>query len=571
MGPPEIGARKRILAFLLLAVLFSGILLFRVGWLESYHGQNLREKALRVRLRAVPVQAPRGTILDREGRVLATSLGSFGVYAVPAQVSDKAGAARTLSGILEAPALILLSRLQQSAAVVWLKRHASQELVSRLREAGLPGIGVVPEARRFYPSGTLAAQVLGFAGSDNQGLEGVELSADHYLTGKAGAIRVEMDALNRQMPWAIRTYTPPVAGDTVVLSLDSHLQLIAERAARQAQSATGATGVSILVMDPNSGEILALANSPAYNPNAFGEYPSKDWRDPVVSDTFPPGSTFKPITLAAALQEKVVSANSRFYDPGYIKVTGVPIRCWKDAGHGSVDLAQVVANSCNIGFVIMGEKLGTSTFYRYLRAFGLLSRLGVDLPGEAKSIYPAEKSVRPVDLAVMAFGQTLAVTPLQLLTAISVIANGGELVRPHVVREVISAAGKVVKPPERVVIHRVLSADVAKEVTSLLVGVMAGTGKKAVVPGYVLAGKTGTAQAVVNGRYIDGQYIASFVGFGPVPDPRLATLVVIHRPVGEYYGGQIAAPVFAQVMGEALTYLKIKPNAPVATKPGEAN
>ncbi len=536
--------------------------------MESYHGQNLLEKALRVRLRAVPVQAPRGAILDREGRVLATSLGGFGIYGVPAQISDKVGAARTLSGILDTPAAGLLSRLGQSAAVVWLKRHASSALVLRVRKAGLPGIGVVPEAKRFYPGGTLASQVIGFAGSDNQGLEGIELSADRYLTGKAGAVRVEMDALNRQMPWAVHTYTPPVPGDTVVLSLDAHLQLIAERAARQAQDATGAAGVSILIMNPKSGGILALANRPAYNPNTYWEYPPKDWRDPVVSDTFPPGSTFKPITLAAALQEKVVNANSRFYDPGYTKVTGIPIRCWKDGGHGSVDLAQVVANSCNVGFVAMGEKLGTPTFYRYLRAFGLLNRSGVDLPGETRSIYPPEKNVRPVDLAVMAFGQTLAVTPLQLLTAICAIANGGEMVRPHVIREVLSPVGKVVKPPGREMIRRVLSPGVAKEVTSLLVGVMAGTGKKAAVPGYVLAGKTGTAQAVVNGRYVEGQYIANFVGFGPVPNPRLAVLVVIHRPVGEYYGGQIAAPVFARVMEEALNYLKIKPNVPVATKTG---
>jgi stage V sporulation protein D (sporulation-specific penicillin-binding protein) len=553
------GLRRRIACLLLVSVLAFGALTARLLWVQGPAGEGYARGGLAQRLRAVPVQPPRGEILDRRSVPLAVSVTVDSAYAVPAQVRHPAAEAARLALILHRPAATLLRQLTGRAALVWIARRLSSQQAAQLRQAAPPGVGIAPEAQRFYPQGELAAQVLGFAGIDNQGLAGVELSADRYLRGRPGRILLEQDALNRDLPDALRRFVPPTPGDTVTLTLDRNVQLIARQALRLTVASTGSAGGSVIVMNPRTGGILALANWPSFDPNAYARYPAAAWRNPAVSDLIPPGSTFKPLTLAAALQDGVVTGASRFYDPGYSVVNGVRIRCWKHGGHGSQDLAQVVENSCNTGFVDLGLRLGTARFYRFLERLGVTRRTGVDLPGEARPMFPRERSVRPVDLAVMSFGQTLAITPLGLLTALCAIANGGVTVRPHVVRKVQKPDGQPVSLPSHRG-RRVLSRAVAAEVTRLLTGVVAvGTGKKAAVPGYRVAGKTGTAQVVVNGRYQEGAYLASFIGFAPVPDPRVAVLVLLDRPQGEYYGGQIAAPLFAQVVGETLRYLGVPP------------
>jgi stage V sporulation protein D (sporulation-specific penicillin-binding protein) len=564
--PPSLKTRRRIVTSFLVVILAVVALATRVGFIMVGRGPDLARQGRAARMRAIPVGAPRGRILDDRGRVLASDTTVYSIFAVPAQVRDPVRTADLLAPILDLPPDRLAARLRLRQAIVWLKRkvpRATEEAVSALH---LPGVDLSPETRRVYPYGPLAAQVLGFAGIDNQGLDGVELTYDKLLRGRAGAVEVEMDARNNRIPRAQVTFRPPVPGDTLRLTLDAGLQRIAARGVRQAMADTGATSAWVVIMDVHTGGILALAVEPTYDPNDYAKAPPQVRRDPVVSDDFPPGSTFKIVTAAAGLDTGTVTPATGFYDPGFTRVNGVRIRCWKAGGHGAVSFQQVVEGSCNVGFVELGLRLGTERFYQYLARFHLLGRTGVDLPGEAKSIVPPMAAVKPVDLATMAFGQTLALTPIQLLAAVAAVADGGVWHRPHVMEEVLDPEGNVVRRYDSAG-ERILSAQAARTLVGLLGGVVArGTGKNAKVKGYDLAGKTGTAQAVINGRYVEGKYVSSFVGFGPLPDPSLAILVGINQPVGPYYGGQIAAPVFARVMSAALAYLNVPPTVPLGAE-----
>lgn len=537
-------------------------LTLRLGWLMMARGGRLSERSFDQRMRTIPVLAPRGAILDRAGRVLAGSITAYAAYAVPAEVEGAARTAARLAAVLERPADGLSRRLSRRVALVWLARRLTAAQAAAVRRLALPGVGLVPEARRVYPYGPLAAEVVGFVGSEGQGLAGLELSYDRYLRGRDGAIRVEYDARNRRLPRARTSVEEPRPGDTLVTTLDVGVQEMAQEELDRAVAETGARAGLVLVMDVRTGGILALAASPTFDPGAYDRYAPSRWRDPAVSDTYPPGSTFKPITVASALDAGVVTPDSGFFDPGFLRVDGRDIRCWRAGGHGPETLRVVLRNSCNVALGEIGLRLGTGRFYRYLARFGLTSRTGVDLPGEARAIVPREADVKPVDLAVMSFGQTLTVTALELASAIAAIANGGHLVRPHVGAELLSPEGRPLRrlafPPRGEPVRPAVAAAVASMMEDV---VLNGSGKRAQVPGYRLAGKTGTSQVVVGGRYEPGQYIASFVGFGPVPRPQVLCLVVIDRPQGAHYGGEVAAPVFARVMARALPYLGIPPAA----------
>lgn len=541
------------------------ILSGRLAWLMLAHGTDLHARSLGQRMRTVPVIAPRGLILDRAGRVMAESVTVYAAYAVPAEVRDRAQAAALLAPILDRSASYLEKRLKQRVALIWLRRQLTTEQASAVRRLDLSGIGLAPEVKRVYPYGPVASEVVGFSGIDQQGLAGVEMSYDKYLKGTNGAIRVEYDARNRRIPQARTTYQPAVPGDSVVLTLDAGLQEMAQEALRQAMADSGAQKGLILMMDVHTGGILALAASPSFDPSAYAKYSPVRWKNPAVSDTYPPGSTFKPITAASALQAGVVTPDTGFYDPGFFRVDGRAIKCWKAGGHGSETMRTVLQNSCNVALGEIGLRLGTQRFYQYLGKFGITGVTGVDLPGEAKAILPREKNVKPVDLAVMSFGQTLALTPIQEADAIAAIANGGTLVRPHIVQEVLSPQGRVVERLKTDVMGHPIDAKVAAEIRSYMVAVvLRGSGKPAKVPGYSVAGKTGTSQVVSNGRYEPGQYIASFIGYGPMPNPQVVCLVVIDHPQGAHYGGQVAAPVFARLMARAFPYLGYKPSNPKA-------
>lgn len=560
--------RKRVACILLITTCLMLALVVRLAYLQFFRSGWLAENAADQRVRNIPVEARRGVIYDRRGEKLAVSANSASVYAIPAEINSPQETAAKLAAILALDPQKLSQKLQQRQAFIWVKRKVTVDEATQVSAANLTGIGLTQEGKRYYPHGNLAAHVLGFTGIDSQGLDGVEMTFDQYLRGKPGRITVEYDAGGREIPYASHQFIEPQDGNDVYLTIDAVIQRIVERELDKAMQETQAKAGTVIAMDPATGEILALANRPDYDPNHFADFAPQNWRNVAVSNAYEPGSTFKIITAAAALAEKVVTPQDRFYDPGYIEVQGRRIRCWKAGGHGSETFVEVVKNSCNVGFVNLGLKLGRDAFYHYIMDFALNRPTDVDLPGEAKGILIPPEKVKLINIATMSIGQGVAVTPLQLLTAVSAIANDGVLLRPQIVREVRDGQGNVVRDFVPDVKKQVIDPKNAAELKGILEKVVEdGTGMGAYVEGYRIAGKTGTAQKAGGGGYQAGKYVASFVGFAPADRPRIVMLVLIDEPQGMYYGGQIAAPVFGAIIKDVLQYWNLQPQP--ASAPGK--
>ncbi len=559
--------RRRIACLFFGAIAVFFLLLLRLAYLQFAMGSELQLKAEQLRMREVPIAAKRGTIYDRNLRKLAISISADSVYALPPEVNYSGKAeeiARTLAPLLEIPEEKLLEKITAPRSFEWIKRKVDFEKAQKIRQLDLPGIKVVEESQRFYPKDTLAAHVLGFAGIDNQGLEGIEITRDADLKGVPGNIVVEYDAKGRELPQAVHKYNPPVDGYSLVLTIDETIQYFAERELDKIMSGPSKPkGATIIIMQPKTGEILALANRPGYDSNNYGQFDPQTWRNSAVSNTYEPGSTFKIITTAAALEEGVVTPDDRFYDPGYYEVGGHRIKCWRSYNpHGSQTFREVMQNSCNPGFVEVGlnmENKEKGVFYKYIRAFGFGTKTGIDLPGEAVGIMINEKDLKTINIATISIGQGIAVTPIQLITAVSAVANGGTLMEPQIVREVIDSDNNVVKSFKPKAIRRVISEETAEIERDLLESVVSqGTGRNAYIPGYRVGGKTGTAQKAGPGGYQQGKYVASFIGMAPINDPEIVALVIIDEPQGyPYQGGQVAAPVFKAVVEDTLRYLGI--------------
>ena len=552
--------RKRVTClFLLIAFIMAG-LSCRLLYLQFYRSNWLTENAIDQRVRDIPVEAKRGTIFDRNGKELGVSVSTESVYAIPAEIVDVEETAAKLAAILALDRDKLKEKLKKRQAFTWVKRKVDSETAKAVNMLALSGIGLTQENQRYYPNDNLAAHILGFTGIDSQGLDGVELTFDSYLKGRSGSIVVEYDARGQEIPYATHRFVKPVEGHNIYLTIDIVIQQIIERELEKVMQDTKAKAATIIAIEPHTGEILALANRPDYNPNRFAEYAPKLWRNIAVSNAYEPGSTFKIITTTAALGEKVVSLNERFFDPGSIEVQGRTIHCWKDGGHGSETFQEVVENSCNVGFVNVGLRLGADSFYKYFDAFGLGKPTNIDLPGEANGIVINKSKVTPINIATMSMGQSIAVTPMQLVTAVAAVANDGQRLRPQIVREVRGNNGEIIRGFTPDIINQVVDTATAQEVKKVLESVVEnGTGKNAYIEGFRIAGKTGTAQKVGEGGYMPGKYVASFVGFAPADNPQIVMVVIIDEPVGMYYGGQIAAPVFTGIMKDVLQYLKIAP------------
>lgn len=553
--------RKRVAWFFLFVSVIMIGLGCRLMYLQFYRSGWLTENAIDQRIRDIPVEAKRGIIYDRKGRELAVSMSTDSVYAIPAEISNADETAAKLAAILALDQDKLAAKLKKRQAFTWIKRKIEDETAREVKKLNLPGIGLTQEGRRYYPHDQLAAHILGFTGIDSQGLDGVEMTFDSYLRGRPGSIIVEYDARGREIPYASHRFSAPTDGNNIYLTIDLVIQQIIERELEKVMKDTQAKAATIIIMQPKTGEILALANRPDYNPNQFADYPSKLWRNVAVSNAYEPGSTFKILTTSAVLGDKVVKPEERFFDPGGIEVQGRTIHCWKHGGHGSQTFREVVENSCNVGFVTAGLRLGKDPFYKYLNQFGLGKSTGIDLPGEAKGIMIDQNKATPINIATMSMGQSIAVTPIQLLNAVSALANDGLRTRPQIVREIRSKDDELIRGFQPDILNQVIEPDIARLVKSILEGVVTnGSGKNAFIEGYRIAGKTGTAQKVGSGGYMAGKYVASFAGFAPADNPELAMLVVIDEPVGLYYGGQIAAPVFGAVMKDLLQYLKVTPS-----------
>lgn len=578
-----ISYRKRML------LLFTGFLVVAVGlmsrlaFIQLVRGEELRKDALEVRMHEIQVQPKRGKIVDRNGQPLALSVNVDTVFASPYMVKNKTATAHLLAGILKLDESQLLSKLSQNVGFVYVKRKISDDESKAIRQALkddaakpqderlLSGVEITQEGQRYYPNNDLAANVLGIAGIDNQGLEGLELYYDQELKGQPGFIATETDARGRWISDAPHQYQAPEDGDTLVTTLDANVQLIAQRGSEQVRLATDAKRVAIIVEDMNGG-VLAFAQSPTFDPNHYQDTTAAERRPWPLADTLYPGSVFKMVTAAAALQTGAVKPNDTFYDPGSIRVGDHTFHDWDGAALGSIDLGTVIEKSSNVGFIQIGQRLGLDDFYKYVHAFNLDRPTGIDLPGEGRGLMPPRKSATQVDLAAMSFGQTLTVTPIAMVNAAATIANGGRFVRPHFGMELRTPDGHLVKDLRPEPGDQIISTDTSKVLAGMLERVISqGTGKMAYVPGYRLAGKTGTAQKNVNGRVSSDKHTAAFVGFGPVDNPKIAVAIVIDEPGPSvpYYGGQIAAPVFGVVMGDLLHYLEIPPTEPKVANPGD--
>ncbi len=556
--------KKRVAWLFVMWGAASLMLVFRLAWLQVVEADRLRKLALDQRLYPVPVDARRGTIRDRQGRELAVSVSADSVYAVPAEVKDPAGTARELARVLGQDPQAVLEKLTQKAATVWIDRRLEPDKAAELKRLGLRGIGFTERGQRFYPKDALAAHVLGIAGIDNQGLEGIEVQYDSYLRGTRGQIVCERDATGKEIPGGVSEFIPPIDGNDVYLTIDEVIQYIVERELDRGMAETRAKRGMIVAMDPKTGAVLAMASRPTYNPNDYPAYPDSARRNIALSDVYEPGSTFKIVTAAAALEEGVVEPTETFYDPGFIKVEDRYVRCWVGGGHGTQTFVEAAENSCNVVFATLGMRLGVERFYKYIRAFGFGAPLGIDFPGEAAGLLQPVKDVGLVEIANISFGQGISVTPLQLLSALNAVANGGVLMRPRLVSRIVSSDGSVVREFAPEPIRQVISEDTARELALILESVVVnGSGFRARIPGYRVAGKTGTAEKPEKGVYGE-QRIASFIGFAPVDDPKISVIVVWDEPNAPIrYGGVLAAPTFQAIVRDALRYMQVPPTAPV--------
>lgn len=556
----------------ILGALF-GVMVLRYAWLQLVQGDNLAQRMREQVGSDFAIQSPRGTILDRNGREMAVSVMTKSLYVDPNHVKDPDELAANLAPLINMPEQEILDDINVGGGFVWIKRrmeHDEYEQVrAMIRENKYTDcLGFRDEAKRYYPNDMLAANVIGFVGTDDKGLDGIEQGLDSLLKGEVKEKFLTTDRQNRPILDSIFSSQRSYQGEyckSVELTLDSSIQFIVEQELDRAMAENNPKGITCVVMDPKTGEILAMASRPSYNPNRFWDYQPEVWKNKAVSFIYEPGSTFKSVVAAAALQEKVVSPNQVFVDPGYVMVSGRRIQNWSGTSFGTVTFTDVVKQSLNTGFAQVGLRLGAHKLTEYAKLFGFGTPTGIELPGEESGLLFNPDDMRDSDTATMSIGQSIAVTPLQLVTAMSAIANDGVLLKPHIVKTITNADGSVYEEKGTTEVRRTIESATDKTLVGLLEQVVAsGGGKKAAVKGYRIAGKTGTAQKIrPDGTgYMDGRYIASFCGFAPVEDPRVTVLVIIDDPgTGNYYGGQIAAPVAKRIFTQLFRYMHIEPSS----------
>ena len=562
---------------LCMAIFFGlfAVLGVRLFYLQCIAAEDLQRRAQAQWTSESVIRPTRGMILDRNGAVLAQSATAYTVCASPRQVSDASAFAQLLAPILDMEATAIREKVSDtSRGGVTIKRQISREVAQQLKTMlaehramgsdALNGLYLEEESKRYYPMGAFAAQLIGLTTIDGVGQAGLENSLDSYLSGKNGRVLDEIDGKGRALSYGASEYIAAVDGGTVTLTIDASIQSFCEQAAREALSINNAKAVRILAMDPNTGEILAMVNKPDYDlndpPRSDVETLTELMRNRVITDAYEPGSTFKILTSAAALDSGVVKVNEGFYCSGVTYVDGSRVRCWGKP-HGAETFAQALQNSCNPVFVEMGLRLGVERFYNYLEAFGIGSATGVDIPGEASGIVISRSVVKRVDLARIGFGQSIAVTPLQLLTAACSVINGGRRMQPYVVREIVDGNGEVIEQGKPTVLANPISEETSAIMRKLLEDVVAvGGGKNAAIPGYRIGGKTGTAQVYVDGVVSSDTHIGSFLGFAPADDPKIAILVIVDEAdVAIDYGSLTAAPFARDILEKTLNYLGIPP------------
>ncbi len=619
--------KRRMLFFLACFFLVTIALVVRLGYIQLIKGEEYRKQAMENWSRDITINAKRGTIYDAKGKKLAVSVNSYTVTCFPADVKKSVESpvdtldeeeggfielllkklnktmfteetaaesipvntktpeeiAQILSEILEMDYEEVLEKITANYNYVIVKKWITEEQAQKIREQELSGINIIEDNKRVYPYGNFAPYVLGFTNIDQDGLYGVEATFNEYLTGVPGRTVVNTDAYGRELPFGYNEYYESKDGLGVVLTIDEVIQHYAESAAQKVLTDFNAKRATILVMDPSTGDVLAMASKPDYDPNnprvpidenlkAEWENLSNEelqkawfdmWRNPTVNDVYEPGSTFKLITVASALEENAASLSSKYYCDGFVRqIPNENIKCWRYyRPHGDQTLSEALQNSCNDALAQIGLDVGKDLFYKYLRSFGFEEQSGIKLNGEALGIVKKPENMKDVDLVTQAFGQGVAITPIQLTTAVSAIANGGNLMEPRIVKQLIDEEGNIIKNFDTKVRRRVISEETSKIMLQLMKeSAEAGT-KQAYRPGYRIGGKSGTAQKVIDGRYVDGKFISSFIGVAPVDNPKAVVLVMVDEPDSSigYYGSIVAGPVAADLLENILKYYDVEP------------
>lgn len=552
---------------LLLAVIL------KVFYIQVFQYKKLNTLANDLWSRQLPITADRGLILDRNGKVLASNITTTSLYIVPNQVKDKEAVSKDLADILGVSYEEMYRHVSKKTSIERVHpegRQLSFEVADKINNLNYDGVYLLKESKRYYPYDNLLAHVLGYVGIDNQGLSGLELEYDKFLTGTNGAIKYYSDAKGGRLS-KTEEYVEAKSGNNVTLTIDLDLQLAVERELDNTVAKYNPEHALAIAMDPNTGEILAMASRPNYNPNSYQTYTQEVLsRNLPIWMTYEPGSTMKITTLAASLNENIVNLfEDRFYDAGHVNVDGATIHCWKAGGHGDQSYLDVVANSCNPGFVNLGLKLGKEKLFEYINNFGFGKKTGIDLNGEAKGIMFNLDRVGNVELATTAFGQGVSVTPIQQVTSVSASVNGGTLYKPYIVSKVTSLNNKeTLKSVEATKVRTVIREDTSKLVRYALENVVAhGSGRNAYIENYRVGGKTGTAQKVNNGSYMVGNYIVSFIGFMPADNPSIVLYVAVDNPKGiVQYGGTVAAPIAKAILESYIEIKNIPPTKEVMPK-----
>lgn len=548
-------------------------LLGRLVWLMGFWSDYYYEKAEELHERERDIKAARGEILDAKGKVLAANKTVCTVSVIHSQIKDPEKVIRLLVSELGLSEETVRKKVEKNSSIERIRTNVEKETGDAIRKAGLDGVKVDEDYKRYYPYDSLASKVLGFTGGDNQGIIGLEVEYEEVLKGIPGKILTTTDARGVEIDGLGERRAEPVKGNTLRLSLDISIQEFVQQAALKVMEEKQAERVSILLMNPQNGEIYACVNVPEFNLNEpfvlnigqdtasmdqkkIQDLLNQMWRNPCLNDTYEPGSTFKIITMAAGLQEGVVSLNDRFYCPGYKLVDDRRIHCANRRGHGSQNFVEGAQNSCNPVFIEVGLRLGVENYYKYFRRFGLMKQTGIDLPGEAGTIMHKMENMGNVELATVSFGQSFQITPVQLATTVSSLINGGNRITPHFGVAVQSADGTQVKELEYPVETGIVSSETSETVRKILETVVSeGSGKNAAIEGYSIGGKTATSQTLPRSA---NRYISSFLGFAPAEEPKVLALCIIHDPQGIYYGGTIAAPVVRSIFDNVLPYLGIE-------------
>lgn len=589
MSPITNRSKKRMIFAFFVITALCAVMTFRVGWIQVVASEKYSEMAIEIQTRDVPIPPKRGIIYDRNGNELAVSAVTYSIWARPASVKGKKAeeaekridnAVNKLSELLNLDPVAVRDAVTQNKALVKVAKYIEKEKADEIREAAIPGIEIAEDVKRYYPLGAFASHLLGSVTDDNRGLAGIEMRYNNYLSGTPGRWIKNTDRDGEGLAYGTEKYYKAENGLNIVLTIDEVIQHYVEKAIQNVQVNTQADMVECIVMDPKTGDILAMASTPEYDPNNSRtpldpvkaeyvnslsdteklDYWNKMWRNPMISDVYEPGSTFKLLTTAIALEEGVTSLNDHFVCTGSTKVANETLRCWRYYNpHGNQTLTEAVGNSCNPVFIALAQRIGMDKYFEYLDLFGMTERTGIDYPGEGYAILQKKDTAGPVGLATMSYGQGIAVTPIQLITAISALGNEGNLMQPRLVKELTDEDGNVVEKFDTKIVRKIISKQTADEMCLIMEAVVdEGGSQGSRIDGYRIGGKTGTANKAKGGKYSE-ETCSSFIGMAPMDNPQITVLVVVDNPKGVKFGSMTALPGGKVIIEETLRYLNVQP------------